>query len=156
MSDPIAIIKRLEARHQKTLGTASHGGPEWEASSNAGALLAIWWHLEPMISNGGWPAVYFNRCGWAVPLAARGYALLGMHECAARCELAMRLVKDAEERHPGEDHESETWLDSTLMHAINDADWDRLDDGWFELVEGTADAMAECIQRHSLVDGRVR
>ncbi|GJQ30082.1 MAG: hypothetical protein HBSAPP03_19660 [Phycisphaerae bacterium] len=145
-----AIVKQFEDRYARTLGRADRGGPPWNDGSDAAALLAIWWHLEPMISHGGWPSIYYNRVGWAVPLAARGYRLLGMHECAERCGLALRLVGEAEARHPGADCGSDEWLSCTLMDEINDEQWDMLDTGWFELTRHTPNALAAFLRTHPM------
>lgn len=145
-----SIIKQFEALHGRTLGRDNTGGPLWQDGSEAAALLAIRWHVEPLIFNGGWPAVYCSGAGWAVPLAARGYRLLGMPECAERCVRAMNLVAKAEAAHPGDDHRSDTWLASTLMEEIGQEDWDRLDEGWFELTRGTFEALAQYIVERRL------
>lgn len=135
------VFRRFEQRHERTLGRAPGGGPPWEDGSDAAALLAIAWHLEPMIGNGGWPAVFYNRTAWAVPLAARGYRLLGMAECAERCESALRMVRAAEDRFPDHDHAGFEWLSVDLMDAVGDSEWDRLDQGWSELTAGTRAAI---------------
>jgi hypothetical protein len=61
------------------------------------------------------------------------------------------VVKDVEASHPGHDYTSEEWLSSTLMEAISETEWDRLDDGWFELTdgpEGTIERLASYVRTH--------
>ena len=149
--DPTDVIRRFENRH-KALDQALGGSPAWHDGSAAAALLAIWWCVEPLVFNGGWPAVYYSRAGWAVELAARGYRLLGMNHAAERCDLAATMVAKVEAAHPGHDFQSDTWLHSTLMEAIDEADWDQLDDGWFELVGTTREAMAKYIEKNMASD----
>lgn len=132
----LALIKQFESRHERTYNPTIPGGPPDDGSDTA-AILAILWALEPMISNGGWPAVFYNHVGWSVPLASRVYRILNMPECAARCELALQLVCAVELAHPGRDYSSDDWLSDTLMQAISEADWDRLDNDWFTLTQAT-------------------
>lgn len=132
----LALVKQFKLRHARTYDPGVPGGPPDDGSETA-AILAILWTLEPMIFNGGWPAVFYNHVGWSVPLAARGYRILKMPECAARCDLAIQLVRAVELAHPGRDYTSDDWLSDTLMQAIDDPDWDRLDDDWFSLTQAT-------------------
>jgi hypothetical protein len=60
-----------------------------------------------------------------------------MPECAARCDLARQLVRAVELAHPGRDFTADDWLSDTLMQAIDDSDWDRLDSDWFTLTQST-------------------
>lgn len=149
--EPIDIIRRFE-NHHKALDRELGGGLAWHDGSDAAALLAVLWCVEPLVFNGGWPAVYYNRTGWAVPLAARGYRLLGMIHAAERCDLAATMVAKAQAAHPGHDFQSDTWLRSTLMEAIGDAQWDQVDDGWFELVGTTCEVMAKYIEQNMASD----
>ncbi len=151
MTNSDEILKHFARSHGRELDRELHGGPLWHTGSDVAALFAIRWHLEPLISNGAWPSVYYNNVGWVVPIAARGYRLLGMSECADRCDLAIELVRAAEASHPGHDYSSQEWLSSTLMEAISETDWDKLDDGWFELTagpEGTIERMAAYVRAH--------
>ncbi|GMV27820.1 MAG: hypothetical protein AMXMBFR58_38510 [Phycisphaerae bacterium] len=147
MADQADLIKQFEKRH-KSLEQASGDSLLWQDGSDAAALLALRWHIEPLVFNGGWPSVYYNGSGWAVPLAARGYRLLGMPAAAERCELAARLVAKAEAEHPDQDRSSDEWLNTTLMDAVGDEAWDRLDDGWFEIAPSTTDALVAYLQAH--------
>jgi hypothetical protein len=151
MAEPKGIIERFEDMHKHTFVRVFFDDcPLWHDGSDAAALFAVLWHVEPLVFNGGWPSVYYNRHGWTVPIAARGYRLLGFHEAAERCELAARLVAQAEADHPGRDYKAEAWLSDTLMQTIRDEDWDRLDNGWFEITKGVFDAMEKYIEAHLL------
>lgn len=153
MSDAdTAVIERFLKLHAGPYDRARHGGPPWDDGSDAAALLAIWLCLEPMISNGGWPAVYYNRIGWSVPLAARGYRLIGMPRCAQRCEQAMAMVRNAEAAHPGEDYASYAWLSDGLMQAVGTSAWDLLDEKWFELTTETYERVARFVQDRGLAE----
>lgn len=135
-ANDLALLKQFESRHERVYDPTIPGGPPDDGSETA-AILAILWALEPMISNGGWPAVFYNCVGWSVPLAIRGYRILNMPECAARCDLAVQLVHAVELAHPGRDYTADDWLSGTLMQAISEADWDRLDNDWFTLTQVT-------------------
>jgi hypothetical protein len=118
--------------------------------SDIAALIAISSHVEPMIFNGGWPSVFYNRGGGAVPAACRGYRLLGLAACAERCELAMSLCSRAEAAYSGRDHTDDEWFESTLMQTIDHKEWDALDDGWFDLTSTTVNRIARFIRDHHI------
>jgi hypothetical protein len=144
--DDFDFVMAFSAAHERTYGAVYDGGAPWDDGSDTAALLAIWRHLERQIENGGWPAVFYNFKGWTVPLAARGYWLLEMTDCAQRCELAMTLVRRVEAAHPGLDYTSRVWLSETLVAGIEAAEWDRLDDGWYEITSETPQRIARYLR----------
>jgi len=140
----IKVVERFRKTYGRRYEAVLDGGPPWDDCSDAAALLAVF-QLEAMIANGGWPAVFYNRLSWAVPLSVQGYRLLGMIECAERCNAAMRAVTRAEAQATGEDFDSDAWLSNRLMQLISDEAWEALDRDWYELTSETYDRAAAYI-----------
>lgn len=143
---PLDIVMQFRETRDGPYEQETDFGPPWNDGSDTAAICAVF-QIEGMISNGAWPSVYYNRIGWLVPIAARGYRLIGLNAAAERCELAMKMVADAEAAHPDANYTSDEWLASTLMEHIDEPGWDALDDGWFELTEHTYDLAAAYITR---------
>jgi hypothetical protein len=108
--------------------------------------------IEPMIANGGWPSVYYNRIGWAVPIAVRGYTIVGAIQHGALASAAMSAVLGAEESHPSTPQDTDEWFSTVLMGAVGDEVWDRLDDGWMQAQksEDVYDLLGRYITNHRL------
>lgn len=146
------VERFLEARGKRYDPCIDGLAPPWDDGSDVAALLAIR-QIEGMIGNGAWPAVYYNRIGWLVPLAANGYRMIGMEVCAERCDLAMQLVRRAEEAHPEMDHQSDAWRSDGLMEAVGEDGWDRLDIDWYKLTARTYEFAAAYIRGRYGING---
>jgi len=120
--------------------------PIFFGHTDVSPIIAVWRHIEPMIFNGGWPSVFYNRLAWSIPKAALGYSLVGMQECADRCNRALDLSRRAESRFPGMNFASDEWLSDHLMQSISEDEWDSLDDGWYDLTRDTESHIAKYLR----------
>ncbi len=146
--DPLAIVNRFERRYR---GAA---GPPWTDGSITSALLAIR-DVQSLVFNGGWPSVYYNNAGWAVPIAIPGYVAIRAHQHAAIATEAAQSVARAEAAEPDAVDDSERWLSDRLMELAGDA-MESLDDRWIaaEKREDIITMMAQFIIDNNLLDER--
>ena len=101
----------------------------WHDGSLYSAVSATW-HVDALVSNGGWPSVYYDGASRLVPIARDFLNDLGAVGLASACDAAIALGKQTYARLLDSDEPTHQWLEQSLCEHTTDAEWDVPDDTW--------------------------
>lgn len=121
----------LELKGPRPELDAAGNDPRWHDGSFYAALYAAWF-VEAQVSNGAWPAVYYNDCAWAIPLARDCFRTVGAEELALACESIMSLAEQCSIDHGSGGSPSREWLANSLCEVTNEGYWDVIESLWHQ------------------------
>lgn len=120
--------------------------PGWDRLTVSQQRFVAMNAVEGQVTNGGFHAVYYNRCQHYLTLAAAGYAAIGAHEQAG----IVRNVLDTMHGNPWAGP-PETWPDPNAAEPPKGGrNIEDFDDPWYRLDLGVLDARkAQYIETHT-------